>query len=149
MTAPITRVVARGTGYREGMDPHRRSSQPLGVAIVRKWLPVVLVIAAAIVLLVGPRGLAPGLLATAMFVIVADWIIRFAISSQYDRDAEASARRRFARSGHWPDEPDGEDEAADEDDAARHRHDAPHRTGGTNGADAEGRPPSRRARRRR
>lgn len=126
--------MASGTGYREGMDPHRRSSQPLGVAIVRKWLPVVLVIAAAIVLLVGPRGLAPGLLATAMFVIVADWIIRFAISSQYDRDEEASARRRFSRSGHWPDEADGDEDAAEDADAtadaARRRHDAPHRTGG-------------------
>lgn len=140
--------MARGTGYREGMDPHRRSSQPLGVAIVRKWLPVALVIAALIVLLVGPRGLAPGLLATAMFVIVADWIIRFAISSQYDRDEEASARRRFSRSGHWPDEPDGEDEDEDEG-AARRRHEAPHRTGGTNGAGSERRPAGRRAPRRR
>lgn len=120
---------------------------------MRKWLPVALVIAAGIVLLVGPRGLAPGLLLTAMFVIVADWIIRFAISSQDDRDEEASARRRFSRSGHWPEEPDEDDADAPEDadstpDAERRRHDAPHRTRGTNG-DSERRSPSRRSPRRR
>lgn len=136
------------------MAPPRRSPQPFGVAVVRKWLPVALVFAAAIVLLVGPRGLAPGLLLTAMFVIVADWIIRFAISSQYDRDEEASARRRFARSGHWPDEPDGDEDGGHEEpdaaiDTERRRHDAPHRDGRTADGGAERRPPSRRGPRRR
>lgn len=121
---------------------------------MRKWLPVALVIAAAIVLLVGPRGLAPGLLLTAMFVIVADWIIRFAISSQDDRDEEASARSRFSRSGHWPEEPDDDgsgdpDDAGAADDAARRRHEAPHRTGRTEGDTAEHRARSRRGPRRR
>lgn len=137
------------------MDPRHRSPQPFGVAVVRKWLPVALVIAAGIVLIVGPRGLAPGLLMTAMFVIVADWIIRFAFSSQDDRDVEASARRRFSRSGHWPDDTDGDDsEAPVEPDAAatdaeRRRHDAPHRTGRAEGGATERRPRSRRGPRRR
>lgn len=113
---------------------------------------MLLVIAAAITLLVGPRGLAPGLLLTAMFVIVADWIIRFAISSQYDRDKEASARRRYSRSGHWPGDPD--DDASEGPDATtddeRRRHDAPHRTGARpDGGDAARRTPSRRTPRRR
>lgn len=144
--------MVRGTGYRERMAPQPRTPQPLGIAIVRKWLPVALVIVAAIVLLVGPRGLAPGLLLTAMFVIVADWIIRFAISSQDDRDEEATARRRFARSGHWPEE--SEDGASDDADASptdadRERHDAPHRTGRIDGDAANRHPRRRRGTRRR
>jgi hypothetical protein len=129
------------------MAPRRRTSHPLGVAFVRTWLPLLLVIAAAIVLIVGPRGLAPGLLATAMFVIVADWIIRFAISSQTDRDREASARSRFARSGHWPEEANG-DETDDPDDDAPSVHDAPHRTGRPEGDAPAHRPRSRRGPRR-
>lgn len=141
-------MTADGSGYGDDMAPPRRSPHPFGVAFVRTWLPLLLVIAAAIVLLVGPRGLAPGLLATAMFVIVADWIIRFAISSQDDRDQEASARRRFSRSGHWPEEADG-DEPGDADGDRRPSHEAPHRTGRTDRETRSRRPGGRRGPRRR
>lgn len=90
------------------MAPRSRPRRSIGVASVRIWLPALLVLAAVVVLVVGPRGLAPGLVMAALFVVVADWIIRFAFSSQLDRDREASARARFARSGRWPeDERDG------------------------------------------
>ncbi|MFA4927549.1 MAG: hypothetical protein WC558_03475 [Patulibacter sp.] len=142
------------------MEPRRRS-HPLGIAAVRTGLPAVLVVAAGVVLIVGPRGLAPGLLATAMFVIVADWIIRIAFSSQTDRDVEASARSRFARSGRWPeddgaasdgeaDDPDGDGRTgAREDEApAPAPRDAPHRSASHDGT-AGGGAPSRGASRRR
>lgn len=134
------------------MEPRRRS-HPLGLAAVRTGLPVVLVLAAGIVLLVGPRELAPGLLATAMFVIVADWIIRIAFSSQTDRDVEASARRRFARSGRWPedeatgtDDPDGDGAAEPSSHDAPHRsapHDAPAGRGSSSRGRQDRRPPRR------
>jgi hypothetical protein len=134
------------------MEPRRRS-HPLGIAAVRTGLPAVLVLAAGIVLVVGPRGLAPGLLATAMFVIVADWIIRIAFSSQTDRDVEASARRRFARSGRWPEDEatgtddldgDGADEPSPRDAAHRSApHDGAHRDGASTRARRGRRPPRR------
>lgn len=135
------------------MPPQDRSPQPFGIVFVRRWLPALLVVAAAVVLLVGPRGLAPGLLLTAMFVIVADWIIRFAMSSQVDRDVEASARNRFARSGRWPEESNGDDDVPEDadatSDATHDRHDAPHRAGAPSDDDAGRRRAGRRAPRRR
>ncbi|MBF6619792.1 MAG: hypothetical protein ITG02_06115 [Patulibacter sp.] len=132
------------------MEPRRRS-HPLGISAVRTGLPAVLVLAAGVVLIVGPRGLAPGLLATAMFVIVADWIIRIAFSSQTDRDVEASARRRFARSGRWPeddtpgtDDPDGDDDASSRE--APHRsapHDVPSGRASSSRGGRDRRPPRR------
>ncbi len=136
------------------MAPRRRSRHPLGVTAVRTGLPLALVAAAVIVLIVGPRGLAPGLLMTAMFVIVADWIIRIAISSQTDRDEEATARRRFARSGRWPDDDAGsgeQDDAGGARDAGAGRPplETPHRSSShDDGSPASRRPRGRRSQRR-
>ncbi len=89
---------------------------------VRVVLPGLLLLAAVVVAIVGPRDLAPGLVAAAAVVVVADLFIRVAILSQRDRDRESDARQRFRRSGRWPDD----DGSAPSDDAAPDSRD-PHR----------------------
>lgn len=91
--------------------PHPRPHRPrrLGLLSVRVLLPAAILIAAVVVAIVGPRDLAPGLVVAALLVVVADFLIRFALSSQLDRDAEQGARRRFRKTGRWPDDDDRRD----------------------------------------
>lgn len=95
------------------MSRQRQTQRSPGVKFVRVYLPVGLVLAAVVVAIVGPRELAPGLVAAAGFVVVTDWMIRFAISSQDDRDDEQRARSRFRRSGRWPEDLGPDDDPRD------------------------------------
>ncbi|MGE4426983.1 MAG: hypothetical protein AB7G37_11075 [Solirubrobacteraceae bacterium] len=91
-------------------EPARAPGARAGLLGVRALLPGLILLAAVVVAIVGPRGLAPGLALGALFVLIIDWTIRCAFSSQDDRDREQRARRRYRRTGRWTDEPpDGAD----------------------------------------
>lgn len=86
--------------------PHPRRPRRPGLFSVRFLLPGGLLLAALVFAIVGPRGLAPGLVAASFLVVVADQLIRLALGSEIDRDAERGARRRFRRTGRWPEDDD-------------------------------------------
>lgn len=69
---------------------------------LRVLLPAALVVAGVVLLIVGAWALAVAFVLAAVFILVADWMIRLAITSQDDREGEQRARRRFRRTGRWP-----------------------------------------------
>lgn len=56
----------------------------------------VLLIALSVSLVVGVA-----LVVLALFTVLTNFLIRLAISSQDDRDREAAARERYAKTGRW------------------------------------------------
>jgi hypothetical protein len=69
---------------------------------LRVLLPAALVVVGVVLLVVGAWALAVAFVLAAGFILVADWMIRLAITSQDDREGEQRARRRFRRTGRWP-----------------------------------------------
>ena len=73
-----------------------------GLAAVRIALPALLGVAGVVLLVAGEAVLGAALLIVAVLVIAANLWMRLGLSSQADRDREASAREEFLRTGRWP-----------------------------------------------
>lgn len=72
---------------------------------VRVALPAVIALAGLVLVVVGREGMGVALLLAAVLVVLANLFIRLAIASNTERENERAARRRFERTGRWPDEP--------------------------------------------
>jgi hypothetical protein len=75
---------------------------PASARSVRVLLPVGLLVLAVVAWAVVSFALAVVFAGAALVAVVADLWIRLGITSQYDRDDEARARRSFRRRGRWP-----------------------------------------------
>lgn|GEM_PF-6315437 len=116
---------------------------PTGARLV---LPGLILLAAAVVAVVGPRGLAPGLALGAVFLVVVDATVRCAFAGVDDRERERRARWAFRRTGRWPDDvedrdgtdaPDGDGDGDGGRGKGRRRHDRVGRPDGAPPASAD------------
>jgi hypothetical protein len=73
--------------------------------IVRWGLPLGLIVAGIVLVGRSPEGVAEAVIAAALCVLVANWILRVGFSDAEDRDREEEAREYYDVHGHWPDEP--------------------------------------------
>ena len=72
------------------------------VLLIRVLLPIALVVAgAALIAFSVSLVVGVALIVLAIFTVMTNVLIRLAISSQDDRDQEAAARDRYARTGRW------------------------------------------------
>jgi len=98
---------------------------------VRIWLPVGVLLAAAIAFALNPTmdGLegAAHIVGAGLAIWLLNLLIRIGISGERDRDAEDEARAFFDEHGHWPDEaPDEPPAPATPAAPPAHRAPAPH-----------------------
>jgi hypothetical protein len=79
------------------------------LAAIRIWLPVAIAVAGLVLLVVGgdaARGAGIVLIGVAALVVLANVLMRLALSSERDREREEARRQSFSRSGRWPNDPD-------------------------------------------
>jgi len=76
-----------------------------GLSLFRIGLPALVAAAGVVLMVIGGDALASlgvGLLVISLLVVLANVLVRLAISSQEDRAKEEAARRYFSRTGRWP-----------------------------------------------
>ena len=75
---------------------------PSATTLVRVGLPLAIALAGAVLIVLGAEIIGLALVGTGAVVVVANWWMRLALSSEDDRAREDAARREFDRTGQWP-----------------------------------------------
>jgi drug/metabolite transporter (DMT)-like permease len=79
------------------------------LAAIRIWLPLAIAVAGLVLLVVGgdaAQGAGIVLIGVAALVVLANVLMRLALSSERDREREEARRQYFSRRGRWPNERD-------------------------------------------